>query len=84
LMMIDLCRHSRLEKRGIASRTTRKALDTEGIAQDELLVVGADGCGHDRGDEREGRPRDGLSTEVRGPATSWPARSTGWCPRRGR
>jgi hypothetical protein len=28
-MTIDLCRHSRLGKRGIASRPTRKALYTE-------------------------------------------------------
>lgn len=30
-----------------------------GVVQDELLVVGAGGRGHDRGDDQKARPRDG-------------------------
>ena len=65
-MTNDLCRHSRRARRGDREQTDEEALEHRGgVVQDELLVVGAGGCGHDRGDDQKARPRDGLSAEVR-------------------
>lgn len=65
-MTIDLCRHSRRSRRGIAQQTDELAHEHRGVVvQDELLVVGAGGRGHDRGGDQKARPRDGLSAEAR-------------------
>ena len=55
--------HRRNRALGPASLERGPALP--GGRQNELLVVGAGGRGHDRGDDQKARPRDGLSAEVR-------------------
>jgi hypothetical protein len=79
-----LCRHFRRARRAIARRPTRKLMNTDGVARDVLLVVGAGDRDHDRGDDRESTTARRLVNGGAAPATSWPARSRGWCRRRGR